>query len=173
MQPESGETPGTRNPAFLTIEHEDGTATYVAFCHLCSKVKESTTKQRVLYELAFHYDRRHQGWTHAPAPSHGHAVAPKGTPCCPECESRSPRTGAALRGTTKHLAPGHWCDVHSPECSQNTAMKVCDRCGHRHVDRDLGQVLACTLDTSIEEGRDLQRRIVGRVERAIGGDDRG
>lgn len=51
------------HPAFLTVEHEDGTATYVAFCHLCSKTKEATSKRRVLYLLAFHYDRRHQGWT--------------------------------------------------------------------------------------------------------------
>ena len=32
-------------------------------CHLCSQVKQGPTPDRVLYELAFHYDRRHKGWT--------------------------------------------------------------------------------------------------------------
>lgn len=36
---------------------------YVARCHLCSTVKWATTSWRALYELAFHYDRRHQNWT--------------------------------------------------------------------------------------------------------------
>lgn len=33
-------------------------------CHLCGKVKSASTEWRALYELAFHYDRRHKGWTH-------------------------------------------------------------------------------------------------------------
>lgn len=32
-------------------------------CHLCKKVKSADDEWRALYELAFHYDRRHRGWT--------------------------------------------------------------------------------------------------------------
>lgn len=43
---------------------ESGAAISVALaCHLCSQVKQGADPDRVLYELAFHYDRRHKGWT--------------------------------------------------------------------------------------------------------------
>lgn len=32
-------------------------------CHLCGKIKASATAERADYLLAFHYDRRHPGWT--------------------------------------------------------------------------------------------------------------
>lgn len=32
-------------------------------CHLCGKVKTATSDVRADYLLAFHYDRRHRGWT--------------------------------------------------------------------------------------------------------------
>lgn len=32
-------------------------------CHLCPTVKQSRNPDRALYELAFHYERRHPGWT--------------------------------------------------------------------------------------------------------------
>lgn len=32
-------------------------------CHICGKVKSGLDFKRTLYELAFHYDRRHRGWT--------------------------------------------------------------------------------------------------------------
>lgn len=42
----------------------DGEFVSVALaCHLCSQVKQGSDADRALYELAFHYDRRHKGWT--------------------------------------------------------------------------------------------------------------
>lgn len=44
----------------------DGVLTGVAMtCHLCGKQKGGigTTPDRAVYLLAFHYDRRHRGWT--------------------------------------------------------------------------------------------------------------
>ncbi len=32
-------------------------------CHLCHKVKDASTPGRAICLLAFHYDRRHRGWT--------------------------------------------------------------------------------------------------------------
>jgi hypothetical protein len=32
-------------------------------CHLCTQIKQGADADRALYELAFHYDRRHKGWT--------------------------------------------------------------------------------------------------------------
>jgi hypothetical protein len=48
---------------FLIIEEPDGTRTYTAFCHICTKSKQANAAWRALYLLAFHYDRRHRGWT--------------------------------------------------------------------------------------------------------------
>lgn len=73
---------------------------------------------------------------------------------CEECRRRP---------VPSRWAPGRWVEVHSGSCSQNSAMKACERCGRRHVDLDFGQMLACTMDVSLDEGRDLQRRIVGRL----------
>ncbi len=36
---------------------------YVFTCHLCQKEKRAPHEVRALYLLAFHYDRRHRGWT--------------------------------------------------------------------------------------------------------------
>lgn len=47
--------------SFEKLPEDEG---YVARCHLCPKVKWAHSSWRALYELAFHYDRRHQGWTH-------------------------------------------------------------------------------------------------------------
>ncbi len=33
-------------------------------CHICGKIKEGGSRERVEYIMAFHYDRRHQNWTH-------------------------------------------------------------------------------------------------------------
>jgi hypothetical protein len=35
-------------------------------CHICGKEKEAENAARADYLLAFHYDRRHPGWTAAP-----------------------------------------------------------------------------------------------------------
>jgi len=35
-------------------------------CHLCGKVKEGADERSALLKLAFHYDRRHKGWTQSP-----------------------------------------------------------------------------------------------------------
>lgn len=32
-------------------------------CHICGKVKDSSNDAIALHKLAFHYDRRHRGWT--------------------------------------------------------------------------------------------------------------
>ena len=42
----------------------DGSGVLVR-CHLCGKYKggRGTSPDRALYLLAFHYDRRHRGWT--------------------------------------------------------------------------------------------------------------
>lgn len=44
---------------------EDDRTGVMVQCHLCPKQKGGfgTTPARALYELAFHYDRRHRGWT--------------------------------------------------------------------------------------------------------------
>lgn len=63
------------------------------------------------------------------------------------------------------LAPGHFYIDHGGSCSRNSALRVCERCGHRHVDRDFGQLLACVMDVPLAEGREIQKRIVDRLER--------
>lgn len=51
--------------AAKALEAADGVPDSFSFkCHLCGKVKEASTEWRALYTLAFHYDRRHNGWTH-------------------------------------------------------------------------------------------------------------
>lgn len=65
------------------------------------------------------------------------------------------------RARPSRLAPGNFIEDHSGVCSFNSALHVCERCGHRHVDRDFGQVLACILDVPLEEGRAMQQRILG------------
>ena len=77
---------------------------------------------------------------------------------CDECGRRAKES---------RLAPGHWIEDHGGSCSHNSALQVCERCGHRHVDRDFGQVLACVMDTTLDEGREMQRRIVNRIERNV------
>lgn len=77
---------------------------------------------------------------------------------CPEC---------GRKARESYFAPGHFYDDHSGDCSQNDALQVCERCGHRHVDRDFGQVLACVMDVPLAKGRDLQRRIVQRLEDSL------
>lgn len=48
----------------IEVIRDEGQVVSVALgCHLCSQVKQGPTPERVLYELAFHYDRRHKGWT--------------------------------------------------------------------------------------------------------------
>lgn len=84
------------------------------------------------------------------------APQPKPGDRCDEC---------GRKAREARLAPGHYYIDHGGSCSHNSALKVCERCGHRHVDRDFGQVLACIMDTSLEEGREMQRRIVGRLEK--------
>lgn len=74
---------------------------------------------------------------------------------CEECHRRP---------VPSRLAPGQWVESHSGKCSQNSALQVCDRCGHRHADRDFGQVLACIADVPLAEGREMQRRIVDRLK---------
>lgn len=69
------------------------------------------------------------------------------------------------RPIPSRFVPGEWIDTHSGDCSQNSALQECERCGFRHADRDFGQVLACVMEVPIEEGRDMQRRIVDRIER--------
>lgn len=51
----------TMRPA--AIEYDDHNQLAVK-CHLCPKVKVAQDPWRALYLLAFHYDRRHPGWTH-------------------------------------------------------------------------------------------------------------
>ena len=89
---------------------------------------------------------------------------PNRPPACEEC---------GRRPVPSRLAPGHWCDLHGPTCSQNSALKVCERCGHRHVDRDFGQVLACVMEVPLEEGREMQRRIIDRAAGALATDSTG
>lgn len=80
---------------------------------------------------------------------------PNRPPACEEC---------GRRPVPSRLATGHWVENHGGECSQNSALQVCERCGHRHVDRDFGQVLACVMEVPLEEGREMQERIVRRLE---------
>lgn len=89
----------------------------------------------------------------------GRAEQPDGE-CAPD--DRCGECGRKAREA--RLAPGHWYLDHSGSCSQNSALQVCERCGHRHVDRDFGQVLACVMDVPLEEGRAMQDRIVRRLE---------
>lgn len=83
-------------------------------------------------------------------------------PACTEC-GRNPEPS--------RLAPGKWIDAHAGDCPKNSALQVCDRCGHRHVDLDFGQALACIMDKPLADGREMQRRIVERVSDALLGDD--
>jgi hypothetical protein len=80
---------------------------------------------------------------------------PNRPPPCEEC---------GRRPVPSRLAPGQWIDTHGGSCSLNDALQVCERCGHRHIDRDFGQVLACIMDVPLEEGRAMQQRIVRRLE---------
>lgn len=84
---------------------------------------------------------------------------PDRPPPCEECRRRP---------VPSRLAPGQWVDSHGGGCSHNTALHVCERCGHRHVDRDFGQVLACVMDVPLAEGRAMQKRIIQRVSRGGG-----
>ena len=70
------------------------------------------------------------------------------------------------RPVPSRLVPGGWIDSHSGSCSQNSALQVCERCGHRHADRDFGQVLSCVMDLPLKEGRAMQARIVRRLEQS-------
>lgn len=79
---------------------------------------------------------------------------PNRPPPCEECGHRP---------VPSRLVPGQWVDSHSGRCSQNDALRVCERCGHRHAYRDFGQVLACVANVSLAEGREMQRRIVDRL----------
>lgn len=72
------------------------------------------------------------------------------------------------RPVPSHFVPDGWVDSHSGTCSQNSALQACERCGHRHVDRDFGQVLSCVMDVPLEEGRAMQERIVNRLTRDSG-----
>lgn len=79
---------------------------------------------------------------------------PDRPPACDDC---------GRRPVPSRFVDGSWVDAHSGTCPQNSALQVCDRCGHRHVDRDFGQVLACTMDVPLTEAREMQRRIVDRL----------
>jgi hypothetical protein len=68
------------------------------------------------------------------------------------------------RPVPSRLVAGAWIESHGGSCSHNSALQVCERCGYRHVDRDFGQVLACVMEVSLEEGREMQKRIVRRLE---------
>ncbi len=82
---------------------------------------------------------------------------------CDECRRRP---------VPSRLAPGQWVDNHRGDCSQNSALHVCERCGHRHAERDFGQVLACVMEVPLAEGREMQRRIVQRLEAPASGEPR-
>ena len=71
------------------------------------------------------------------------------------------------RARESRLAPGNWYEDHSGACSRNSALQICDRCGHRHVELDFGQALACIMDVPLDEGRAMQSRIVDRLERDL------
>lgn len=73
---------------------------------------------------------------------------------CNECGRREDKS---------RLVPGEFVEVHSGSCSRNSALQVCERCGHRHVDRDFGQVLSCIMDVPLAEGRAMQQRICDRL----------
>ena len=45
-------------------------------CHICGKEKEAESYDRATYLIAFHYDRRHPGWTHKPNEAHRTVVLP-------------------------------------------------------------------------------------------------
>ena len=78
-----------------------------------------------------------------------------------------PCTDCNRRPVPSRLVAGSWIESHSGTCPQNSALQVCERCGHRHVDRDFGQVLACVMEVPLGEGREMQRRIVDRVKEAL------
>lgn len=59
IQPSPANTPIEAPEAMLDGLYEVQTRK----CHLCGKVKTAMTVQRVEYKIAFHYDRRHRGWT--------------------------------------------------------------------------------------------------------------
>lgn len=88
------------------------------------------------------------------------------TPTDPEVSPDYRCEECGRRARESRFQPGHFYDDHSGDCSQNSALQVCDRCGHRHVDRDFGQVLACVMDVPLEEGRAMQKRICDRLEGA-------
>jgi len=46
---------------------EDQEALFAFKCHLCGKEKWSISEVNALRMLAFHYDRRHRGWTNPDA----------------------------------------------------------------------------------------------------------
>lgn len=77
---------------------------------------------------------------------------------CEDCRRR-PVPSALVRGA--------WIDNHSGTCPRNSALQICERCGHRHVDRDFGQALACIMGVPLAEGREMQQRIADRVERGL------
>ena len=79
---------------------------------------------------------------------------PDRPPPCADCNRRP---------VPSRLVAGAWIDDHSGTCPQNGALQVCDRCGYRHADRDFGQALACIMDVPLDEGREMQRRIVDRL----------
>lgn len=81
---------------------------------------------------------------------------PNRPPACKEC---------GRRPMPSRLVPGEWVNSHGGSCSHNSARRVCERCGHRHADRDFGQVLVCIMDVPLAEGREMQQRIVRRLER--------
>ena len=70
------------------------------------------------------------------------------------------------RPVPSRLAPGRWIDVHAGTCPKNGALQVCERCSRCHADLDFGEALACIMDVSLDEGREMQRRIVDRITRA-------
>ena len=72
------------------------------------------------------------------------------------------------RPVPSHFVDDAWVDNHSGTCPRNGALQVCERCGHRHVDVDFGQALACIMDVPLDEGREMQRRIVNRFTNGLG-----
>ena len=99
-----------------------------------------------------------QSLTDTPSTSPG-VGGPDVSECSPD--DRCDECGRKARDS--RLAPGHWHLDHSGTCSRNSALHPCPRCGFVHADRDFGQVLACITDVPLEEGREMQRRIVDRL----------
>lgn len=82
-----------------------------------------------------------------------------------ECAADARCDECGRRARESRFEPGHYYLDHGGLCSQNSALQACERCGHRHVDRDFGQVLSCIMEVPLEEGRAMQERICTRVER--------